>query len=205
MTDKVLKYDTNGENLQASSSLNVNSISINSVPVTSSYKASIRANVDPTSNTGPFNGLLIPANGANPQLNMPLRLTNVPVLKLANPYQDDPGGVFTLGSDYIQINQTGTFCVSLNLIVLATNRNFRMSFWVIENGDTIFVNAPIVNGAIRNGNAISNLFYTYGYTQSAAGEFRVTSAPKQIVLAIFIDNNSNVEIIRSSCLCISQI
>lgn len=129
MTDRIVFFDSAGQNMMASSDINVNSINVNGVPVTTLAKDSIKAIVDPTSAVGPVNGLLVLAGGASPQLTMPLRSnTNVAALKLANGFINSPNGDFTLFSNYIAINNPGEYNITLDMLIVATNANFRMSF-----------------------------------------------------------------------------
>lgn len=202
MTDKIKFYDTNGFE-QNSSNINVNSLSINGV--TLKYKSSIKATVDPTSNTGPFNGLLILAQ-PDFSFQMPLRIIYIPSLKLANSFIDDPNGDYTLNSNFIRINNVGTFSVGFNIVILSNNINERKSVWILNNGDVMFVNAPIAASNIRQPGSITNPFYTSGYVLEANAIINVTTVPNDICVTLFLNNNtSNNEIIRSSFLNINRI
>lgn len=202
MSDKVVIFDSNGENIKVSSDLILDSVTIDSIPVN---KSSTRLNVDPTSNVGPGNGLLVPSPAPLPQLWMPIRLTQVPSLQFANPYLYDPNNDFTVGTDYLQFNNVGLFQLSFDCIILANNANFRMSFWIIPRDGQIFINAPLCANAIRVANPINAFGYSWGYVSSGSSCINVTSVPSQIGFAIYLDNTSSVEIIRSSCFTVTRI
>lgn len=201
MTDKIIFYDSNGLE-QNSSNINITELKINGMITTQS---SIRAIVDPTSNPGPLNGLLIPSQ-PDFFLKLPLRTnTNIPALGLTNGYLFNYNNEFTLGPDSITINVTGQYHVSFGIIALSTNQNERKSTHLLESTQTMFVDPPIIFDADRQGNSLNLPPYTFSYNSCASGEIYIP-AGKSLSLFLYLNNNtSNNEILRNSYLTISRI
>lgn len=203
MGDLYLRYDNNGQNIDTKSDIVCDSIIIANYLF--QYPSSIKATVDTSVNLGPNNGLLIPAAPAA-QYNMNITLLNpTGLLQVVKPYQDDPNIDYTINPKFIRINNPGRYLVSFNLIVLSNNANERKSVWILELGQAMFVNPPIIGLGIRNSTPITNPFFNSGYSLSGSCIIDVT-VQTDLIMALFLDNTaSDNEILRSTNFCISRI
>lgn len=138
------------------------------------FKSSLRCGVDSSSNVDPeTNGLIINCVATQTgSYRVPLTITPIG-LDPADNYDNDPGNDYTINSDLITFNKSGTFRVSANGAYLSDSSKTIM-FQLLSPAFSIFAGPPcIVNvSTLENLSSFPNI--PLGFSRPFAGTFSAT-------------------------------
>lgn len=162
--------------------------------------SSFRAGVDPSSNPGVLGGLII-VGGAGSNINMPL--TVVPAgLGIGDNYiHNTLAGDYTVGADYMQINNPGEYRFSFNISIFSAPATPETKVCqLLINGQSIYAAPPNCNDADATGVPQPGfpIPYTTIYTLSSTATVQITTVPVQVVCRLDLNNTGNDEISLTS-------
>lgn len=161
-----------------------------------SPKASLRAGIDPTSNPDPFiGGLLVPAG--TPEFSLPITVGDQS-LGIANPYNTDPLGYFSVGTDSVTV-QPGDYSVSISINIISidplTIATEGKIMQLMKSTDVIFGAPPICGDNKMTAYHITNPpnpLDAYIWTLNCSSNFSLDTAES---LSIRFIPNSTTDIV----------
>jgi hypothetical protein len=186
-----------------SSAINGWTIEYNTSP-----KASLRANVDPTSNPDPIiNGLLVPAGAS--EFSVPITVSPQG-LGIAESFIYDPLGCFAVDVDTITVQPGRYFAeASLNIISFnpLTNPTEGKIMQFLRTGDVIFGSAPICSDAKMSAYQLTNPpnpLDAFVWTLTASSNF-ILSTAESLSLRFIPNNTTDVVVSLTSNISLTQL